>query len=271
MNDAVIIGNGTVGKATGLALGIKEYMSRKDFNISWGDIKRKKFIFICLPTPTVDGMTQTKDIEDVIGKITAIDVNKPDRNVHIAERPDELQNIFIIRSTVPVGFNKNLQEKFPNYLFVSNPEFLSEDSAFHDAVNPDLIVIGSDSIEARDAVKGIYDARFKGIDMYITDSVTAELIKYALNTFFTTKILFANQIYDFSQKTTANYETVKAVLMKHPWGSKNHFTVYHKGGRGAAGKCLKKDLESFTMQTNSEFFKMMYVLNQQLLDKTGKQ
>lgn len=270
MDNAVIIGNGTVGKATAHAFGIKEYMSRTDFNVSWGSIRRKKFIFICLPTPTVDGICQTKDIEDFIGKILTIDLNAPERNVRIAESVEEVDNIFIIRSTVYPGFNKKLQEKFPGHKFVSNPEFLSEDTANYDAAHPDLVLIGSDNAEARDVVRGLYEARFKAIPMVITDATTAELIKLSLNTFFATKVVFANQIYDFAQKVGANYETVKKVLTTHPWGSKNHFDIFHKGGRGAGGKCLKKDLEAFTLETNSEFFKMVHYLNEQLLANTGK-
>lgn len=270
MDNACIVGNGTVGKATAYAFGIKEYMSKSDFNISWGDIRKKRYIFICLPTPTFDGVCYTKDIEDVIDKLLNIHLGANEKKVLIAPISDDVQNIFIIRSTVYPGFNKKLQERYPGVLFVSNPEFLSEDSANYDAAHPDLIIIGSDNAKARDAVRGVYEARFKAVPMVITDATTAELIKLSLNAFFATKVVFANQIYDYAQKVGANYETIKKVLTTHPWGSKNHFTIFHKGGRGAGGKCLRKDLESFTFKTNSEFFKMVRLLNEQLLTNTGK-
>lgn len=252
MNNACVIGMGTVGKATASAFGIRHFYSRSGGNISLKEARAFRFIFICLPTPTIQGANFVEDIVDVIAEISSY--------------PGQVENIFIIRSTVHVGFNKYLQSKFKTRNFVNNPEFLSEDTAEEDAKNPDLIVLGSDDSFYLDQVRGMYRGRFKTQEILVTDSVTAEMIKYSMNTFFTTKVIFANEIFEIAQKFKANYQTIKSVLEGHRWGSKNHFSVVYKGKRGVHGKCLPKDTEAFAFQTQSPFFKMLMERNEVFKD-----
>lgn len=255
MNKTCVIGWGTVGKATAAAFGIKDFYSRSESNITLEEASKYRFIFICLPTPTINGKCDTSAIEETIKAILSYGAN---------------ESIFIIRSTVYPGFSKFLQSTFGIDRFVSNPEFLSEDTALHDAKNPDMVVIGADNVEYAKTVASLYAARFKYFTTYLTDSVTAELIKYALNTFFATKVVFANEIFDYAQELKANYETIRTVLEKHPWGSKNHFRVWDKEGRGAGGKCLEKDLEAIVMPSGSVFFQAAHVTNQRLLKEYPK-
>jgi UDP-glucose 6-dehydrogenase len=153
---------------------------------------------------------------------------------------------------------------------VSNPEFLTESKWESDAKHPTLVVIGSDNPKYGDAIRGLYEARWKGVQIYQTDTVTSETIKYALNTFFVTKVVFANHLFDLCQISGANYETVKKVLEFYPEGSKNHFTIWHKGGRGAGGKCLAKDLDAFVGLYADMFFTKIHEFNQELLKKYPK-
>lgn len=243
MINAVIVGYGTVGKATAKAFHIEKYYSRSEKNISLEDIAKLDYIFICLPTPTKEGKCDTKAIEAFISDIQAIVVEN-----------EYKQPVYIIRSTVYPGFNIHLQKRFGIRQFVSNPEFLSEDTAFEDAQRPDFVVIGSSSQEASAKVVALYKGRFKYCDYVITDPTTAELIKYTLNTFFATKVIFGNVIFDYAQSIGANYETIKGVLEHHKWGSINHFRPWYKGKRGLHGKCLPKDLLAFTVLTNAPFF-----------------
>lgn len=252
MNKACVIGLGTVGKATAEAFGIKHYYSRSKGNITLEESRGFRYIFICLPTPTVGGKNYVQDIIDVIKKIKSY--------------PGEIENIFIIRSTVRPGFNKLLQETFGTKNFVNNPEFLSDDTAIADAKNPDIVVLGSDDVTYANEVKAYYRGRFRVPPILVTDSITAELIKYTLNTFFTTKVIFANEIYDYAQQIGANYQVVKSVLEDHKWGSKNHFTIHYKNRRGVHGKCLPKDTEAFANLTGSPFFEMLLERNEVFKD-----
>lgn len=252
MREAVVIGGtGMVGKATRLTFGIQKYYARHDANITLEQANKCRYIFICLPTPTINKKCYTDDIYGIIKQLSSY--------------PRYVDNIYIIRSTVYPGFGKYVEDTLGIDNVVSNPEFLSEDTWEKDAKNPQLIVIGGNNPKYREAVKGLYMGRFKYTKPLITDTTTAELIKYAMNMFFATKVIFANEIYDFAEKAGANYEAVRLALTAHPWGSKNHFNAWYKEKRGVHGRCLPKDTEAFAEQTNSPFFKMLVERNQQFL------
>lgn len=257
MNDGVVIGYGVIGKAVAEAFGIDKYYSRSESNITLGEAAKKKYIFICLPTPTINGKNFTDDIEKIIKQLVDNGLSE--------------NSVVIIRSTVYPGFNKHLQDTLGIKNIVSNPEFINNDTAIEDMKKPDLVVIGADEKKYRDMVLALYSSRFKYIEPVVTDSTTAELIKYALNTFFATKVVFANEIFDVAQEVKANYGVIQKVLEKHKWGSKGHFEIHHKGGRGAGGNCLKKDLEAFISIAVSPFFNTIYNLNQLLLGESNKQ
>lgn len=257
MNNSVILGWGTVGKATADAFHIERYYSRHEKNIELHEIAQQKYIFVCLPTPTIDGRNYVDDITKLIKQI--------------CKYPEAKNAIFIIRSTVYPGYNRFLQKTFGLTNIVSNPEFLSEDTAVIDANKPYLIVVGGDDTKSRDDIIAYYRGRFKYCRPLVTNSVTAETIKYVCNVFFTTKIIFANEIYDYAQQVGANYEVIRSMLENHPWGTHNHLTVYHKGGRGASGKCLKKDMLAFATESGSTFFQTVYAINQRLLKESGKE
>ena len=107
--------------------------------------------------------------------------------------------------------------------------------------------------------------------MIVTNTVTAETLKYAFNTFFITKIVFANQLYDNCEKSGADYKVIQEALMAHPWGSKHHLKVLHKGGRGGGGRCLPKDIKAFAKYTNSPLLQKVEELNRGYLEMSHKE
>ncbi len=249
-NDKCVIGYGMVGKATALAFNIDKHFSRHDSNITLEEASRCKYIFICLPTPTINKECYVNDILAIIKQIN--------------DFPRHVDNIFIIRSTVYPGFANRVMTELGIDNVVSNPEFLSEDTWEEDAKNPWMVVIGADDPRYRELVKGLYMGRYKYVTPIETDNKTAELIKYSLNTFFATKVIFANVIFNFAQTIGANYETVKKALEICPWGSKNHLQIVYKDKRGINGHCLPKDTEAFATLTGSPFFKMLLQINEEL-------
>ena len=144
-----------------------------------------EIIFICVGTPSrEDGGAELQYIEQAA------------RSIGRYMKEDKL---VVIKSTVPVGTNEKVaawireaQSTNISFEVVSNPEFLREGSALHDAMHPDRIVIGSHSSAAAKRVKRIY----KGASgrVIICDPRTAELIKYASNAFLATKISFMNEL-----------------------------------------------------------------------------
>ena len=247
MTNTCIIGMGMVGKATALSFGITKYFSRTDFNITLNEAAKCKFIFLCLPTPTKDGVCDTSLIEQYVSQLSQIGCS----------------GVIVVRSTVTPGTCRNLVEKY-NVPVVSNPEFLTEKTAEYDAKHPDIIVIGSDIPVWGGALKGLYDARFKGVNTYMTDTVTAETIKYAINCFYALKVVYANQLYDVCQRNGANYEKIKEVMYHRKWIGQNHLQVWFNEKRGLWGKCLPKDLQAFANYSNSRLLQLAVQLNEEV-------
>lgn len=247
--ESVVIGHtGYVGKATALAFKIKKGFSRHDANVTLEEASKCHLIWICLPTPTLNGEVYTKDIYDLVKQLESY--------------PRYADSTYIIRSTVYPGFADHLMDTLNIDRVVSNPEFLSEDTWDEDAKNPKMIIIGGRSQRHIERVKGVYMGRHKYIKPLITNNVTAEMAKYAFNTFFSTKVIFNNEVFNACQKSGANYEAIKLALESHPWGMKNHNTIWYKGKRGIHGSCLPKDTEAFATYTGSPFFKMLMERNQ---------
>ena len=236
MDDACIVGSGMVGKATAKALSIPFYFDILGSNITLEQAAEKRYIFICLPTPTIKGRCDTHELYQIIKQIR--DYGK--------------QNIFVIRSTVNPGFCRSLDTSLGIRNVVHVPEFFTEATWEKDVENPDIIVIGAESKDYREAVEGIYKARYqRGVEIILTDSITSELIKWAINGFYATKVVYANEIYDFAQKVGANYETIKDTMYKRKWIGKNHLNIWRGDKRGAGGKCLPKDLEALAEMSQS--------------------
>jgi UDPglucose 6-dehydrogenase len=147
---------------------------------------------------------------------------------------------------------------------------LTESTAEEDAIHPDIVVVGGDQKNYVDDVVGIYQGHIKTAKIITTDSITAETVKYAVNTFYTTKCVFANEIFDICQRIGANYETIKEAMYSRKWIGKNHLDIWHKGGRGAGGKCLEKDLEAFENYSKSKLLETVKKLNDILLSKYPK-
>jgi UDPglucose 6-dehydrogenase len=246
MNNAVTIGNSYVGKATAHALGIKDYYTRHDSTVKREELSNFKYVFICVPTPTIDGKQDISAIEEYVSDVKLKD------------------SIFIIRSTILPNTTRVLSERY-GVKIVHVPEFFTESTWMQDSEWPDIVVVGADDEGIREEVAGIFRARFKGTEMIVTDSITAELIKYSINCFYATKVVFANQIYDYAESIGANYETIKKAMYARKWMSTNHLDVWNKGGRGAGGKCLEKDLSAFSNIVDSALLKVANDLNKKLL------
>jgi len=254
MKNAIVIGGtGMVGHATMYSLGIGDHISKHSSSIDIKELTDFKYIFICLPTPTVEGKQDISLIEHYIDLISK----------------DFKDNVVIIRSTILPETCKMLSEKY-KIKIAHVPEFLTESTWEQDCTWPDIVVVGADDEELRENVAGIFKARFKGATYFLTDTITSETIKYAVNTFYATKVVFANQLFDYSVGKGANYETIKKALYARKFVGKNHFDIWHQGGRGGGGKCLEKDLEAFSELTKSPLLQVANKINKELLNKYPK-
>ncbi len=153
-------------------------------------------------------------------------------------------SVVVTKSTVPVGTSrevKNVIKKLrPNLQFdvASNPEFLREGSAIDDFMRPDRVVIGTDSQRAVDVLVELYRPLYLSETPIIkTELETAELIKYAANSFLATKITFINEFASLCEKVGADVQDVaRAIGLDGRIGNK-----FLHAGPGYGGSCFPKD------------------------------
>ncbi|HEX8965738.1 MAG TPA: UDP-glucose/GDP-mannose dehydrogenase family protein [Patescibacteria group bacterium] len=159
--------------------------------------------------------------------------------------------VVIVKSTVPVGTNRKVEAminkvKPEKAMFdvASVPEFLREGQAIGDTQHPDRIVVGSDSQKAKDTLvalhKPIIENNGTDTHLVLTTLETAEMIKYAANSFLATKISFANAIAQLSEKVGANGpDVLQAVGLDSRIGPK-----FLNAGAGYGGSCFPKDVKA---------------------------
>lgn len=154
------------------------------------------------------------------------------------------KKLVVIKSTVPPGTLQLLKEKYKNkdIEFVSNPEFIREGSAFSDCMNPDRIIIGTDSKSATQTLFEVYKPFVKNPKSIIyMDPASAELTKYAANIMLASKISLMNEFSRICEKTGANIDSVEiGIASDQRIGP--HFL---KAGLGYGGSCFPKDIHSF--------------------------
>ena len=156
--------------------------------------------------------------------------------------------VVVTKSTVPVGttrqINKIIASKIDKEKFdtVSNPEFLREGSAISDFMKPDRVVIGLDSKKSEKIMRELYRPLYLLETPIVATTVeSAEIIKYASNSFLATKIAFINEVADLCEKTGANVQDVaKAMGIDKRIGSK-----FLHAGPGFGGSCFPKDIKAF--------------------------
>lgn len=159
--------------------------------------------------------------------------------------------VFVIKSTVPPGTCRQIKELLVQNGFsndvVSNPEFLREGSAVQDFLYPDRIILGSESKTALEIIKQIYKPLSdKQIPILETDLITAELIKYASNSFLACKIAFINEMADLCEVIGADINQLSnGVGLDKRIGS-----AFLKVGPGFGGSCFPKDILALQHLTN---------------------
>ncbi len=159
--------------------------------------------------------------------------------------------VVIVKSTVPVGTNRKVEAMInkvkpqkSTFDVASVPEFLREGQAIGDTQHPDRIVIGSDSQKAKETLvalhKPIIENNGTDTHLVLTTLETAEMIKYAANSFLATKISFANAIAQLSEKVGANGpDVLEAVGLDSRIGPK-----FLNAGAGYGGSCFPKDVKA---------------------------
>ena len=224
--------------------------NRLIFDNNLEKIKDCNFVFLCLPTPQLeDG---SADIS------TVLEVAKELNNVIVEN------SIVVIKSTVPIKTYEKVKKLITkqNCEIVSNPEFLREGVALEDFLNPDRIVIGSNSKESAEKVAELY----KNINSEIifTDNISAELIKYASNSYLAVRLSFVNELAAYAEKIGGNVIQVLDAMGKDKRIG-NHFL---KPGPGWGGMCFPKDVSE--LKTSAELLDQPIELLNAALESNAK-
>ncbi len=227
-----IVGYGFVGKALAEAFtdDVEIYKVDPKLNTFINDLKdfQPNFIFICLPTPmNNDGSQDISILKDTLLELKNI----------------SLDQILVLKSTVHPGNIDEIKSIHPRFIY--NPEFLREKHAKEDFINSNLIVFGGDK-ETSNLVAEVYLNYTKCInkDYVFTDAITASLIKYTINSFLATKVIFFNEIKNLFESIDANesWENFIKYLSKDERIGSSHMAVPgHDGRFGFGGACLPKD------------------------------
>ncbi len=157
--------------------------------------------------------------------------------------------LVVTKSTVPVGTSKEIKKIIKQYVsednfdVVSNPEFLREGSAIDDFMRPDRVVVGTENLKSEQIMRELYRPLYLRETPLVSTSIeTAEIIKYASNSFLATKIGFINEVADLCEAVGANVQEVsKAMGIDQRIGAK-----FLHAGPGYGGSCFPKDVRAFS-------------------------
>ncbi len=204
-------------------------------------VEKAHIIFLALPTPP--GEDGSADLSYILGVAKDLGGIITDYKV------------IVDKSTVPVGTAERvssiLAEQLSKKLFdvVSNPEFLREGVAVEDFMKPDRVVVGTRSERARKLMKQLYEPFVRqGNPIYFMDERSAELTKYAANSYLAMRISFMNEIANLCEKTGANVDQVRIGMGSDSRIGKRFLFP----GIGYGGSCFPKDVQALA-KTASDF------------------
>jgi UDPglucose 6-dehydrogenase len=226
-----VIGNGYVGEAISFAFSSFSELSIFDKNPSKSkndldSTHASDFVFVCVPTPMLKNGSQDLSFVDSVFKNAT---NKP---------------IYILKSTVLPGTTESLIKKYEDVKIVFSPEFLTEKNSKKDIINPSRIILGGQN-NLINKVKKLFELQFESERIILTDSKTAELVKYMNNTFLATKVSIMNEFKILSDHIGANWEDALNGFSSDSRIGLSHLNVPgHDGMLGYGGTCFPKDVNA---------------------------
>jgi len=198
-------------------------------------LDKSEVVFIAVGTPeneNGDGNVDIQYVENAVDDVI---------------RQVDSYKVLVIKSTVPVGYNRKVNEKIResnrDIDVVSNPEFLREGKAVYDFFHPDRVVIGTNSEKAKEIMRDVYRTLNRiNVPFLWTDWESAELIKYASNGFLAIKIAYINQLACLAEAIGADIISIaKGMGMDGRIGPK-----FLHAGPGYGGSCFPKDTKALS-------------------------
>lgn len=246
----LIIGHGWVGRF------IESYFTQADIFDSKGYKKRKlkeyDLAFICVPTPMKgDGSCHTDIVERSIQNFK------------------DVVKYFCIKSTIPVGFVEEMEEKYGVNICFS-PEYVGETLGHPlvEAKRDTFIILGGRKEVTTPVAEYWTLVTNSYAKIYQVDARTAELCKLMENSFIATKVMFMNEFYEIASSLDIDFQDLRQIFLADPRVSPSHTYVY-KDNRGFAGKCLPKDINNLvhTFPKQAKLMKFLLKYNEEMRKK----
>ena len=224
-----IIGHGFVGKAVDYGFShqnVEKTIIDPLYNTTVRDIPTDaKLVFVCVPTPFGNFQIFRDVMEDLR------------KNGFFGN------SVVVIKSTVP----PDVLKEFKASTVIYNPEFLTEKFASEDFINPSMHVFGGDPRQA-DLLETYYNeySLCSPAPVFKVSIEEASIIKYTINSFLATKVMFFNQIYQLCQETGFDFNKITNAVGAEPRIGKSHTKVPGFDGKlGFGGACFPKDTKAF--------------------------
>lgn len=259
-----VIGQGYVGKPLADYLErsheVVRYSLENEYLANKWKIAECDVVFICVPTPTVEGKINLAPLNQAIACVGP-------------------GMIVVIKSTVLPGVTDSFQEFIPNRTFLYCPEFLSADTARTDTLYPEIQVIGLPKQtelhkSAAETVKAMLPV---AIYSQMCTAKQAEFIKYCHNGAAYVNIVFFNTMFEMAENLGVEWFAIENALTNDSMIAKRYAKVMHKGARGAGGACFIKDfaaLSEFNEKIGDDksryFMQAVEQKNINILRKSGK-
>ena len=237
-----IVGYGFVGKALANATKESVEFQKVDpkLNTSTKEIQnfRPEIIFICVPTPmNQDGSQDISILKEIIAEIKSFN----------------LKSLVVVKSTILPSYVSEIENELSS--FVYNPEFLREKHANEDFINSKMIIFGGKE-ESCLKLSNFYKnfLKCKNKEYTFTDPVSASFIKYIINSFLATKVIFFNEFHKLFESSDAkeDWSSFIKILTKDDRLGSSHMSVPgHDGRFGFGGACLPKDSNAIVKYAKS--------------------
>jgi len=220
-----------------LRIGLKKKLTiSDDFSL----VKDCDMIFVAVGTPQKSNgaieLSMIKKAMTSIGRILAKSKKAPIVLIKSTVIPGTMQNVIL-----PILEKRSGKKAGKEFGLISNPEFLQESSAIKDTKFPHVVVLGGYQTKFMKKAKSFFSKLHPNVSITITNHQTAEMIKYANNSFLATKISFINQLSNICQNIPgANIDDIAKTIGLDP----RIGALFLNAGPGYGGSCLPKDMKA---------------------------
>ena len=214
----------------------KKLIINTDFSL----MKNSDMIFVTVGTPQRSNgsieLSMMKSAVKSIGKILKNETKNPIIFIKSTVTPGTMQKVIL-----PILEKESSKKAGKDFGLISNPEFLQESTAIRDTKFPHVVVLGGYETKYMKKAKKFFSKIHPGVPIVITNHQTAEMIKYANNSFLATKISFINQLSNICQNIPgANVDDIAKTIGLDPRIGK----LFLNAGPGYGGSCLPKDMKA---------------------------